>query len=97
MSMFFHITGSANRRGTPMAKRFYKFALLMTVLFMAWVPGWASAQQSKQSKPQGQEEARPTRQLPEGGSELPLLSVIGMGILSGGVLSAMKTRPARRR
>jgi hypothetical protein len=61
------------------------------------VPGWGSQAQPKQSRPQNQAESRPARQLPEGGSELPLLSVVGMGILSGGVLSAMKTRPARTR
>lgn len=85
-----------------MAKRFHKFAFfhkfaLLTVLVTASVPGWGTSQQSKQSKPQNQADSRPARQLPEGGSELPLLSVIGMGILSGGVLSAMKTRPARSR
>jgi hypothetical protein len=96
MSIYIHITGSANRRGTAMAKRIHKFALL-AVLITASVPSWGSPQQSKQSKPQNQADARPARQLPEGGSELPLLSVIGMGILSGGVLSAMRTRPARSR
>lgn len=30
--------------------------------------------------------------LPAGGSELPLLSVIGFGVLLGGIISAMRTR-----
>ncbi len=30
--------------------------------------------------------------LPGGGSELPLLSIIGFGVLLGGILSAMRTR-----
>ncbi|MCU1305937.1 MAG: hypothetical protein JWN45_632 [Acidobacteriaceae bacterium] len=79
-----------------MAKCINKFALL-TVLITAAIPSWGNPPQSKQSKPQNQADTRPARQLPEGGSELPLLSVIGMGILSGGVLSALKTRPARAR
>lgn len=35
--------------------------------------------------------------LPNGHSSLPLLSVIGFGILVGGVISALKTRPAANR
>jgi hypothetical protein len=77
-----------------MAKRIYKF-LLFAGLITAAVPGLGSQSQPKQSKPQEQAETRSTRQLPEGGSELPLLSVIGMGILSGGLVSAMRTRPAK--
>jgi hypothetical protein len=77
-----------------MAKRIYKFVLLVGLITAA-VPGWAGQSQSKQSKSQEQAETRSTQQLPEGGSELPLLSVIGMGILSGGLVSAMRTRPAR--
>lgn len=77
-----------------MAKRIYKFVLLVGLITVA-VPGWGSQSQPKQSKSQEQAETRSTRQLPEGGSELPLLSVIGMGILSGGLVSAMRTRPAR--
>lgn len=34
--------------------------------------------------------------LPSGGSSLPLLSVIGFGILVGGVISALRTRPAHK-
>jgi len=30
--------------------------------------------------------------LPEGGSPLPLLSIIGFGVLAGGLISAMRTR-----
>jgi hypothetical protein len=77
-----------------MAKRFHKF-ILFAGLITAVVPGWGSQSAAKQSKPQDQAETRSTRQLPEGGSELPLLSVIGMGILSGGLVSAMRTRPAK--
>jgi len=32
--------------------------------------------------------------LPDARSSLPLLSVIGFGILIGGVISALRTRPA---
>jgi hypothetical protein len=35
--------------------------------------------------------------LPDGHTSLPLLSVIGFGILVGGVISALKTRPAPNR
>lgn len=34
--------------------------------------------------------------LPSGGSSLPLLSVIGFGILVGGVISALRTRPLHK-
>jgi hypothetical protein len=34
----------------------------------------------------------PTDQLPSAGGELPLLSMVGFGVLAGGVISAMKTR-----
>jgi hypothetical protein len=34
--------------------------------------------------------------LPNGNSSLPLLSVIGFGILVGGVISALRTRPAHK-
>jgi hypothetical protein len=34
--------------------------------------------------------------LPNGSSSLPLLSVIGFGILVGGVISALRTRPAHK-
>jgi hypothetical protein len=34
--------------------------------------------------------------LPSGGSSLPLLSVIGFGILVGGVISALRTRPVHK-
>jgi hypothetical protein len=34
--------------------------------------------------------------LPGGSSSLPLLSVIGFGILVGGVISALRTRPAHK-
>lgn len=34
--------------------------------------------------------------LPSGNSSLPLLSVIGFGILVGGVISALRTRPAHK-
>ncbi len=34
--------------------------------------------------------------LPNGGSSLPLLSVIGFGILVGGVISALRTRPLHK-
>ena len=81
-----------------MAKRTYKFVfkfVLLVIILITAAPGWGSQSQPKQSKPQEQTEARSTRQLPEGGSELPLLSVIGMGILSGGLVSAMRTRPAK--
>ena len=36
------------------------------------------------------------RDLPSGNSSLPLLSVIGFGILVGGVISALRTRPAHK-
>lgn len=35
--------------------------------------------------------------LPDGHSSLPLLSVIGFGVLVGGVISALKTRPTANR
>lgn len=34
--------------------------------------------------------------LPNGNSSLPLLSIIGFGILVGGVISALRTRPAHK-
>jgi hypothetical protein len=80
-----------------MAKRIHKFVLLTGLITTIAVPVWGKQSQPKQSNPQEQAETRSTRQLPEGGSELPLLSVIGMGILSGGLVSAMRTRPAKVR
>lgn len=40
--------------------------------------------------------AIPASNLPGGNSSLPLLSVIGFGILVGGVISALRTRPAHK-
>ena len=40
--------------------------------------------------------APPSTDLPAGNSSLPLLSVIGFGILVGGVISALRTRPAHK-
>lgn len=38
-----------------------------------------------------------TTELPGGGNrDLPMLSVIGLGILGGGVVSALRTRQQRR-
>jgi hypothetical protein len=37
----------------------------------------------------------PQQQLPRSGSALPLLSVIGVGVLIGGIISARRTRPRR--
>ncbi|MCU1287277.1 MAG: hypothetical protein JWO13_3627 [Acidobacteriales bacterium] len=73
-----------------MVRRFHSFALVVGLLSAA-VPGWGS--QSPEKEAANPTEYRQARQLPEGGSELPLLFVIGMGILSGGVISAMRTRP----
>jgi hypothetical protein len=78
-----------------MMKFYRKFALLLG-LMLASASGWGTVvSQQKESKPQAAQASRKTQQLPEGGSELPLLSVIGLGILSGGILSALRTRPAR--
>jgi hypothetical protein len=79
-----------------MAKVYCKFALLLG-LTLASVPGLGMTTQAQQkdSEPQVRPVSRQVQQLPEGGSELPLLSVIGLGILSGGILSAMRTRPSR--
>jgi hypothetical protein len=38
----------------------------------------------------------PLSDLPNGNSSLPLLSIIGFGILVGGVISALRTRPAHK-
>jgi hypothetical protein len=38
----------------------------------------------------------PLTDLPSGNSSLPLLSIIGFGILVGGVISALRTRPAHK-
>ena len=38
----------------------------------------------------------PLGDLPNGNSSLPLLSIIGFGILVGGVISALRTRPAHK-
>ncbi|MFL6437653.1 MAG: hypothetical protein ACJ71Q_08750 [Terriglobales bacterium] len=38
----------------------------------------------------------PLTDLPNGNSSLPLLSIIGFGILVGGVISALRTRPAHK-
>lgn len=35
-------------------------------------------------------------QLPDGGSALPLLSVIGCGVLVGGIFSALRTKPKKK-
>lgn len=40
--------------------------------------------------------APPAGDLPSGDSSLPLLSVIGFGILVGGVISALRTRSAHK-
>lgn len=40
--------------------------------------------------------APPASDLPSGSSSLPLLSVIGFGILVGGVISALRTRSAHK-
>jgi len=37
------------------------------------------------------------QKLPNSGSALPLLSVIGMGVLVGGIVSALRTRPSSSR
>ena len=37
-----------------------------------------------------------TNDLPNGNGSLPLLSIIGFGILVGGVISALRTRPAHK-
>ena len=37
-----------------------------------------------------------TNELPNGNGSLPLLSIIGFGILVGGVISALRTRPAHK-
>lgn len=39
---------------------------------------------------------QPASDLPSGGSSLPLLSIIGFGILVGGVISALRTRPVHK-
>ncbi len=39
-----------------------------------------------------QQEQKPSEHLPNTGSSLPLLSVIGMGVLVGGIASALRTR-----
>lgn len=39
---------------------------------------------------------QPASDLPSGGSSLPLLSIIGFGILVGGVISALRTRPLHK-
>jgi hypothetical protein len=36
--------------------------------------------------------ANPGDQLPSAGGELPLLSIVGLGVLAGGLISAMRTR-----
>ena len=36
---------------------------------------------------------KPKEPLPAGSSALPLLSVVGLGVLCGGLISALKTRP----
>jgi hypothetical protein len=73
-----------------MACRFNRMVLILGLLSVA-VLGWGS-QSPKKDAPKPTQYQQ-TSQLPEGGSELPLLSLIGMGILSGGLLSAMRTRP----
>ena len=47
----------------------------------------------------GQRDGAPdeTGKLPSSGSGLPLLSVIGMGVLVGGIASALRTRPSSSR
>jgi hypothetical protein len=42
------------------------------------------------------QQAPSNNDLPNGNSSLPLLSVIGFGILVGGVISALRTRPAHK-
>jgi hypothetical protein len=58
----------------------------------------ASGQTSSLSPPTVKKAALPlptgngTEQLPSAGGELPLLSMVGFGVLAGGMISAMKTR-----
>jgi LPXTG-motif cell wall-anchored protein len=37
-----------------------------------------------------------SKRLPQSGSSLPLLVLIGAGILAGGIVSALRTRPGSR-
>jgi hypothetical protein len=50
---------------------------------------------SMQSQPSNRVPSQ--KQLPESGSSLPLLSVIGMGVLVGGIASALRTRHSSSR
>ena len=45
---------------------------------------------------QEQSFSRDQEQLPGSTSQLPLISILGFGMLSGGLISALRTRPAKQ-
>jgi hypothetical protein len=51
----------------------------------------------KQPESGGAQDSGDQQRLPNSGSGLPLLSVIGMGVLVGGIISALRTRPSSSR
>jgi hypothetical protein len=64
-------------------------------------PSGAAADRNAQGSPVQQnsasQESGDQQKLPDSGSGLPLLSVIGMGVLVGGIVSALRTRPSNSR
>lgn len=58
---------------------------------LSWQEPNSAANPSQPANPSKRDE-----QLPKAGSTLPLLSVIGMGVLVGGIASALRTRQSSR-
>ena len=55
----------------------------------------ATVQPVKAAPAATQEQAIEQQQLPGSTSQLPLISILGIGMLSGGLISVLRTRPAK--
>ncbi len=74
-----------------------RFSSLTLVLA---APVWCNANAFANDRPDPaaaprQEASQNIGQIPSSDSELPLLSILGMGLLTGGLLSALRTRPEK--
>ncbi len=84
----------ANNTPIPGATNAVQFIVLPAAQPRSATPGETSSPAPQPAMRHLREAALPTTQapLPDTGSALPLLSVIGFGVLLGGIASALKTR-----
>ncbi len=77
-----------------MRSRFLSFTLVLAASVPWTARAFASDRPDPASSPR-QEASQNISQLPSSDSELPLLSILGMGLLTGGLLSVLRTRPEK--